>query len=85
MTVPFWSQKKPEPVAPPPGPKAGDVVKLNGEKLYLSSVGAAAVTRTGTYYLYDGKKVHGRYRVTNRKSRVGKKPLATNVSGWVIL
>lgn len=76
---------EPEPVAPPAGPKAGDVVKLNGEKLYLSSVGAAAVTRTGTYYLYDGKKVHGRYRVTNRKSRVGKKPISTNVSGWVIL
>lgn len=77
---------EPPPAAPPPsGPKAGDVVKLNGEKLYLSSVGAAAITRTGTFYLYDGKKVHGRYRVTNRRSRVGKKPLASNVSGWVIL
>ena len=69
----------------PAGPKAGDVVKLNKGKLYLASVGAAAVTRTGTYYLYDGKKVRGRYRVTNKKAKVGKKPIATNVSGWVVL
>lgn len=77
----------PEPPAKPPvtGPKAGDAVKLKGEKLYRSSVGAAAVTRTGTFYLYDGKKVHGRYRVTNTKSKVGKKPLENYVSGWVIL
>lgn len=74
----------PDPDAPKP-PKAGDAVKLNKGKLYLSSVGAAAVTRTGTFYLYDGKKVRGRYRVTNSKSRVGKKPIAANVSGWVIL
>lgn len=69
----------------PSGPKAGDVVKLKGEKLYRSSVGTAAVTRTGTFYLYDGKQVHGRYRVTNRKNRVGKKPVESNVSGWVVL
>ncbi len=69
----------------PAGPKAGDVVKLNKQKLYLASVGAAAVTRTGTYYLYDGKKVRSRYRVTNKKAKVGKKPIATNVSGWVEL
>ena len=69
----------------PKKPKAGDVVKLDKGKLYLSSVGAAAVTRTGTFYLYDGENIHGRYRVTNSKSRVGKKPLANYVSGWVIL
>lgn len=74
-----------EPAPLPTGPKAGDTVKLNKGKLYLASVGTAAVTRTGTYYLYDGKKVRGRYRVTNKKSRVGKKPIATNVSGWVVL
>ena len=66
-------------------PKAGDKVTLDKGKLYRSSVGAAAVTRTGTFYLYDGKQVHGRYRVTNLKSRVGKKPLETYVSGWVEL
>lgn len=65
--------------------KAGDVVKLNKEKLYLSSTGTAGVTRTGTFYLYDGKKVNGRYRVTNKPERVNKKPLALYVSGWVKL
>ena len=76
---------EPAPVPRPAGPKAGDVVKLNKGKLYLSSVGSAAVARTGTFYLYDGKNVHGRYRVTNKKSKVEKKPIATNVSGWVVL
>lgn len=66
-------------------PKAGDTVKLNKGKLYLSSTGKAAVTRTGTFYLYDGKKVNGRYRVTNQKNRVGRTPVAVNVSGWVEL
>lgn len=66
-------------------PKAGDVVKFNKRKLYLSSTGSAGVTRTGTFYLYDGVKINGRYRVTNSTARVGKKPLALNVSGWVEL
>lgn len=84
--VPLIQPETP-PAAPPAPtvPKAGDAVKLSGGKLYRSSIGSAAVTRTGTFYLYDGKKVRGRYRVTNSKSRVGKKPLETYVSGWVIL
>lgn len=74
------------PVAKPvakPAPKAGDVVKLDKGKLYASSTGNTAFTRTGTFYLYDGVKVNGRYRVTNSAKRVGKTPLALNVSGWV--
>jgi hypothetical protein len=63
--------------------KAGDTVKLTKGKLYLASTGKAYVTRTGTFYLYDGVKVNGRYRVTNKKNRVGKKPLLLNVSGWI--
>ena len=66
-------------------PEAGDTVLLKKGKLYLSSTGNAALTRTGTFYVYDGKKVNGRYRVTNKKSRVGKKPVALYVSGWVKL
>lgn len=65
--------------------KAGDVVQLNKGTLYVSSTGTAGVTRTGTFYVYDGKKVNGRYRVTNRPERVGKTPVGTNVSGWVKL
>jgi hypothetical protein len=66
-------------------PKAGDVVKLENDKLYPSSTGEKCITRTGTFYLYDGKKVNGRYRVTNSKDKVGKTPVASNVSGWVVL
>lgn len=66
-------------------PEAGDTVKLEKDKLYYSSTGKSGATRTGTFYLYDGKKVNGRYRVTNKKSRVGKKPVALYVSGWVEL
>lgn len=69
----------------PATPKAGNAVKLNKGKLYLSSTGKAAVTRTGTFYLYDGVKVNGRYRVTNKASNVGKKPVALYVSGWVVM
>ena len=43
------------------------------------------MTRTGTFYLYDGQKVGGRYRVTNQTKRVGKSPVWLYVSGWVEL
>lgn len=66
-------------------PKAGDVVKLIRGKLYVSSTTKIGATRTGTFYLYDGEKVNGRYRVTNSKTRVGKKPMGVYVSGWVEL
>ena len=66
-------------------PAAGDVIVLKKGKLYLSSTGKSAVTRTGTFYLYDGQKINGRYRVTNKANRVGKKPLGLYVSGWVVL
>ena len=75
------------PAAPekPTAPKAGDKVTLSGGRLYTTARGAKYVTRTGTYFLYDGQKVGARYRVTNRTDRVGKKPAAVNVSGWVEL
>ena len=75
------------PAAPekPAAPKAGDKITLSGGRLYTTARGAKYVTRTGTYFLYDGQKVGARYRVTNRTDRVGKKPAAVNVSGWVEL
>ena len=69
----------------PSTPKAGDVVKLDKGKLYSASTGTAGVTRSGTFYLYDGVKLNGRYRVTNKVSNVGKKPIGLYVSGWVEL
>ncbi len=68
--------------AAPAAPQAGDKVVLNKGRLYLTARGGAYVTRTGTFYLYDGVKVGDRYRVTNTPARVGKQPLEANVSGW---
>ena len=84
LEVTYTAPKTESPTIPQP-PRAGDAVVLRKEKLYRSSIGEAAVVRTGTFYLYDGKKVNGRYRVTNQKARVGKQPLALYVSGWVEL
>lgn len=66
-------------------PRAGDKVTLQKGRLYLTARGSAYVTRTGSFYLYDGIKVGNRYRVTNRPDRVGKTPVALYVSGWVTL
>lgn len=66
-------------------PGAGDEVTLKSGKLYTSSTGTRHVVRTGTFYLYDGQNINGRYRVTNKANRVGKKPLVLYVSGWVEL
>ncbi len=74
---------QPESTVAPAVPKAGDTVTLNGEMLYRSSTGDAGYVRTGTFYLYDGVPVNGRYRVTNKADRVGKKPIGMYVSGWV--
>ena len=79
------AEEKPQEEKPADIPAAGDVILLKKGKLYTSSSGKTYVTRTGTFYLYDGKKVNGRYRVTNKQSRVGKTPVGLNVSGWVEL
>lgn len=91
--VAYKPQEQPKPAEPetpvepekPAAPKAGDKVVLTGGKLYTTARGGKYVVRTGTYYVYDGVKVGERYRVTNRPDRVGKKPTAVYVSGWVVV
>jgi hypothetical protein len=83
--IEYKAEVKEQPKTEKPAPKAGDAVTLNKGKLYASSTSKTAFTRTGTFYLYDGVKVNGRYRVTNSAKKVGKKPLALNVSGWVVM
>lgn len=39
--------------------------------------------RSGEWYIFDGKLVNGRYRVTNLESSIGKYPISVNVSGYV--
>lgn len=64
----------------------GEAVKLAKAPIYISSVEKTpSGTLTGTYYLYDGENVHGRYRVTTKKANCGKSPAAKYVTGWVKL
>ena len=60
---------------------AGKELRLIKENLYATAAIKKAAGRvTGTYYLWNDKKVNGRYRITNRKERVGA---AGQVTGWI--
>ncbi len=73
-----------EPTPEPTKPFAGMAVKLTGAKLYGSaSAKNPANTVTGTYYLYDGMNIGGRYRITTSKDRCGKTPTGENVTGYI--
>lgn len=59
----------------------GSEIKLTDCPLYGSSTAIKAVGKvTGKYYLWDGKMMNGRYRITNSRSRVG---IAGQVTGWI--
>ncbi len=84
-------QKQPATTAKPAAPatpkvwKPGDAVNMTNGKLYSSSDGTKYVLRTGKYYIYDGQKINGKYRITNKPERVGKKPAGLYVTGWIVL
>ena len=63
---------------------AGRKIALKDAPLYTSAT-TGKVTRklSGTYYLYDGQAFSGRYRVTPRADMVGKKPVGSNVTGYI--
>ena len=64
--------------------KEGDTVVLNNEPLYANANTKKVTGKlNGTYYIYDGKKIDGRYRITNSKARVGKTPIEDNVTGYI--
>ena len=61
-------------------PEAGERLTLNREPLYASSTAAQkSGTVTGTYYVWDGKVVAGRVRITNARERIG---VPGQVTGW---
>ena len=62
--------------------RAGDKIKLDGI-LFSNSQTHCGMRRSGEWYIFDGKLVNGRYRVTNLESRIGKYPISVNVSGYV--
>ena len=72
------------PTAKTPTLTKGSKITLKGAKLYVSSGGQVPVnTLSGNYYLYDGKLVSGRYRITTSKSNCGRTPVGLYVTGWV--
>ena len=72
------------PAAKTPTLTKGSKITLKGAKLYVSSGGQVPVnTLSGNYYLYDGKLVSGRYRITTSKSNCGRTPVGLYVTGWV--
>ncbi len=61
----------------------GTTVKLSSKTVYVASTGSKGYKKSGTYYLYDGKVVDGRMRITNSKANCGKTPIGMYVTGWV--
>lgn len=62
----------------------GRAVRLNNTALYGSaSAKTAAGRKTGTYYLYDGVEISGRYRVTTNAANCGKRPTGQYVTGYI--
>lgn len=65
--------------------KAGDKLTFKNKDTYFTSTSTKSTKRTGTFYVYDGKKINGRYRITNSPSRIKKKPIFLNVTCWAKL
>jgi GH25 family lysozyme M1 (1,4-beta-N-acetylmuramidase) len=66
--------------------KKGDAIVLKNEPLYANATTTKVAKKlTGTYYIYDGKKIDGRYRITNSRARVGKAPIWLYVTGYIKL
>lgn len=60
------------------------MVTLHNTPLYISATAkAAAARKSGTFYIYDGKEINGRYRITSSPERAGKTPMANHVTGYV--
>ena len=65
-------------------PSASRAVELSNAPIYISSDAASPTTHfSGTYYLYDGKEILGRYRICKNSEDVGRKPVNQYVDGWL--
>ncbi len=63
---------------------AGTMLSLHNTPVYVSATAKKpSLKLTGTYYVYDGTDFSSRLRITNALSRVGKKPIKDNVTGYV--
>ena len=69
-----------------PVPKSytkGTKVELKNATLYVSATATSGTKRSGTYYIYDGNVVNGRYRITTKAEYCGNTPAGKYVTGWV--
>ena len=64
--------------------KAGDVLTLKNEKLYASAtMTTESKTISGEYFVYDGKIINDRIRITNSQGNVNRKPIGNFVTGYI--
>lgn len=63
---------------------AGVAIELSNAPIYRTSTDPNSVARfSGTYYLYDGKNMSGRYRICKNPADVGRQPVGEHVDGWL--
>lgn len=76
--------KEVEAAPPKRGYSAGQKVVLKNAKLYSSAMTErVSGTISGTYYVYDGIYIEGRYRITNSLKNVERVPISKYVTGFV--
>jgi GH25 family lysozyme M1 (1,4-beta-N-acetylmuramidase) len=64
--------------------KAGDALALRNEKLYASAtMTTESKNITGEYFVYDGKVINDRIRITNSQGNVNRKPIGNFVTGYI--
>lgn len=69
---------------PPKTYNKGHELQLNNAPIYASATAKQASGKiSGKYYIYDGIKLNGRYRITNSKANVGKNPISQYVTGFI--
>ncbi len=61
----------------------GTKITLKDVTFYASATAKTGVKRSGTFYLYDGKVISERMRITNSLKNCGNTPIGKYVTGWV--
>lgn len=79
-----YKKENTTPVKPANEFSARQAVSLYNTPLYISATATKeSAKKSGTYYIYDGVEINGRYRITSSAERAGKTPIGTNVTGYV--
>lgn len=70
----------------PISPKVGQQIYLSNAPLYEASISTEkSKVISGNYWVYDGKILNEKIRITNSKESVGKKPIVNYVTGYINL